>query len=84
MSLKAKPFLRSSRSARAKPPSPQLKEELRSLVAKEIGALAKPDDIASPTCCPRLAAAKSCVACFASWHERRGQRRHDNVGKISA
>jgi acetyl-CoA synthetase len=42
---------------------PKLREELRQHVVKEIGALARPDDCASPTRCRRRAAARSCAAC---------------------
>ena len=47
--------------------SEELRQELRQWVAKEIGALARPDDCASPMRCQRPAAARSCGVCCANW-----------------
>ena len=47
-------------------PSEQLKDELRKWVSKEIGSLARPDDIRFTEPCPKPAAAKSCAASSAS------------------
>ena len=48
-------------------PTPELKDELRKWVAKEIGAMAKRTMFDLPTCCPKRAAGKSCVACCVNW-----------------
>ena len=48
-------------------PSPELKEELRKWVAKEIGAMAKPDDIRFTDSCPRRAAGRSCGGYCVNW-----------------
>ena len=48
-------------------PSNELKEELRKWVAKEIGALAKPDDIRFTERFRKPAAVRSCAGCCASW-----------------
>ena len=47
-------------------PTPELKEELRRWVSKEIARSHDPMTFASPTCCQKPAAAKSCAACCAN------------------
>jgi len=44
-------------------PSDQLKDELRKWVSKEIGSLARPDDIRFTEALPKTRSARSCAAC---------------------
>ena len=55
---KARPSPPSSRSKQGSKPTPELKEELRKWVAKEIGALAKPDDIRFTDSLPKTRSGK--------------------------
>jgi len=48
-------------------PSEDLRQELRKWVTKEIGALARPDDLRFTQMLPRHAPARSCADCCASW-----------------
>ncbi len=48
-------------------PSEELRQELRQWVAKEIGALARPDDLTFTDACRRRAAGRSCGGCCVNW-----------------
>ena len=64
-------------------PTPELKEELRKWVAKEIGALAKPDDIRFTDTLPKTRSGKIMRRLLArAGHERRSQGRHDHAGRF--
>ena len=63
-------------------PSPELKEELRQWVAKEIGSMAKPDDIRFTDQLAQDALGQDHAAPAArAGLQRRSERRHDHAGR---
>ena len=70
-------------SSRARQPTPELKEELRKWVAKEIGALAKPDDIRFTDALPKTRSGKIMRRLLRELAASgRSERRHHNAGRF--
>ena len=64
-------------------PTAELKEELRKWVAKEIGALAKPDDIRFTDTLPKTRSGKIMRRLLArAGHERQREGRHHHAGRF--
>ena len=59
-------------------PSDALRQELRQWVAKEIGALARPDDLRFTQMLPKTRSGRSCAGCCGSW-PRRGDVKGDTT-----
>ncbi len=74
--------VRHARDRAASPPT-ELKEELRKWVAKEIGALAKPDDIRFTDMLPKTRSGKDHAPPVArTRHQRRREGRHHDAGRF--
>ena len=60
-------------------PSEELRQELRQWVAKEIGALARPDDLRFTSCCPRRVGQDHAAVAAGAGDDRRGEGRYDDA-----